>query len=106
MTPSDSYNLGMHHIPYAKPAFFPHQPQQGNSGDPQNMQMPQFHMFQRNIGNPHQPLVSVAHSNAFSEMMQQDPLGRLQGLDINNKSSQLVKTEGPSISASESSTTF
>ncbi|KAI4384580.1 hypothetical protein MLD38_002711 [Melastoma candidum] len=106
ITPSDSYNLGIHHIPYAKAVFFQQQPQQSN-GDPQNnTQMRQFHMFQQNEGNPHQPLVSVAHAYSYSEMMQQDPLGRLQGLDINNKGPQLVKTEGPSISASESSTTF
>ncbi|XP_030534520.1 transcription factor RF2b-like [Rhodamnia argentea] len=103
ITPSDSYNLGLHHIPYAKPSFFPHQPQSGHI-DSQNLQMSQFHMFQQNTA--HQPLVAVAHSNAFSEMMQQDSLGRFQGLDISNKGSQIVKSEAPSISASESSSTF
>ncbi|KAI4339138.1 hypothetical protein MLD38_024109 [Melastoma candidum] len=106
ITPSDSYNLGMHHIPYAKPTFFPQHAQQGD-GEPQNnMQMRQFHMFQQNAGNPHQPLVSIAHPNSYCDVMQQDPVGRLQGLDINNSGPQLVKTEGPSVSASESSTTF
>lgn len=105
ITPTDSYNLGMQHIPYAKPAFFPNQPQPGPV-DPQNMQMPQYHMFQPNMPAPHQHLVAPPHPNSFSEMLQQDPLGRLQGLDINNRGSQLIKSEGPSISASESSTTF
>ncbi|KAI6676058.1 hypothetical protein NL676_036854 [Syzygium grande] len=103
ITPSDTYNLGLHHIPYAKPSYFPHQPQSGHV-DPQNLQMSQFHMFQPNMA--HQPLVAAAHSNAFSEMMQQDSLGRFQGLDINNKGSQIVKSEAPSISASASSSTF
>ncbi|XP_010067612.2 transcription factor RF2b [Eucalyptus grandis] len=103
MTPSDTYNLGLHHFPYAKPSYFPHQPQSGHV-DPQNLQMTQFHMFQPNIA--HQPLVAAAHSNAFSDMMQQESLGRFQGLDISNKGSQIVKSEAPSISASESSSTF
>ncbi|KAK4766275.1 hypothetical protein SAY87_007917 [Trapa incisa] len=106
ITPSDSYNLGMHHIPFAKPAFFP-QP-------PQHLQMQQFHMPQHNsIANsrasqqPHL-MVSGNSQGAFSEMMQQDhlSLSRMQGLDISNRAPPFVKSEGPSISASESSSTL
>ncbi|KAF5752624.1 Basic-leucine zipper transcription factor family protein isoform 2 [Tripterygium wilfordii] len=105
MTPSDSYNLGMHHIPYSQSSFFPHQPQGGPVDSP-NVQMPQFHPFQSNMPTPQQHMHATAHSNTFSEMLQQDPLGRLQGLDISGRGSHLVKSEGRSISTSESSTTF
>uniref|UniRef100_A0A5B6ZTQ5 Putative transcription factor RF2b isoform X1 n=1 Tax=Davidia involucrata TaxID=16924 RepID=A0A5B6ZTQ5_DAVIN len=102
---SDSYNLGMHHVPYIQSSFFSHQPQPGPS-DPQNIQMPQFHSFQSNMSTHQHSLLAAAHSQAFSEMMQQDPLGRMQGLDISGRGSHFVKSEGPSISASESSSTF
>ncbi|KAF5738410.1 transcription factor RF2b [Tripterygium wilfordii] len=99
MTPTDSYNFGMHHIPYSQSPYFPQQPQAG-SVDAPNVQMPQFHPFQSNKPTPHPPM------HAFSEMSQLDSLGRFQGLDISGRGSQLVKSEGRSISASESSTTF
>ncbi|KAA8533978.1 hypothetical protein F0562_031495 [Nyssa sinensis] len=103
---SDSYNLGMHHAPYIQSSFFSHQPQPGPS-DPQNIQMSQFHPLQSNMSTHQHHLLSAAHSQAFSEMLQQqDPLGRLQGLDISGRGSHFVKSEGPSISASESSSTF
>ncbi|XP_031271260.1 bZIP transcription factor 18 [Pistacia vera] len=104
MTPTDTYNLGMQHIPYSQ-LFYQHQPHPG-PGDSQNMQMPQLHPFQPNTSGPHQPMLATSQSHAFSDMLQQDPLGRLQGLDINSRGSHLVKSEGPSISASESSSTF
>ncbi|RVW42332.1 Transcription factor RF2b [Vitis vinifera] len=105
MTSSDAYNLGMHHVPYTQSSFFSHQSQPGPS-ESQNIQMPQFHPFPSNMLTHHQPLLGVAHSNALSDMLQQDPLGRLQGLDISSRGPSLVKSEGPSISASESSSTF
>ncbi|KAF5736505.1 transcription factor RF2b [Tripterygium wilfordii] len=105
MTPTDSYNLGMHHIPYSQSSFFTQQPQAG-SVEALNIQMPQFHPFQSNMPTPQPPMHATAHSHAFSEMLQQDPLGRLQGLDISSRGSHPVKSEGHSISASESSTTF
>ncbi|GLT46027.1 hypothetical protein SLA2020_198180 [Shorea laevis] len=105
MTPTDSYTLGMHHIPYSQPSYFPPHPQYVQS-DAQNMQMPQFHPFQPNMVAPNQPLVATSQSHAFSEMMQLDPLGRLQGLDISSRGSHTVKSECPSISTSESSATF
>ncbi|KAL6980834.1 hypothetical protein U1Q18_022472 [Sarracenia purpurea var. burkii] len=89
-SPSDTYNFGIQHLQYAPSSFYLQQPQYATSHDPHQIQMQQ--LFQ---------------SQALSDMLQQDSLGRLQGLDINSRgSSHLVKTEGPSISASESSNTF
>ncbi|KAF5959738.1 hypothetical protein HYC85_000947 [Camellia sinensis] len=102
---SDTYNFGMQHFPYTQSSFYSQQPQGPN--DPhQQMQMPQFHSLQSNMLNRQYPLFAASPSQAFSEMLQQDSLGRLQGLDINGRGSHLVKSEGPSISASESSSTF
>lgn len=105
---SDAYNYGMQqHHPYNQSSFFSQQPQGGPS-DAQQRQMPQFHSLQSNMLNHHHPLLTASHSQsqAFSEMLHQDSLGRLRGLDINARGSHLVKSEGPSISASESSSTF
>ncbi|XP_077216921.1 basic-leucine zipper (bZIP) transcription factor family protein [Tasmannia lanceolata] len=95
--PGESYNMGIHHMRYNSSFFsLPQQP-----GHP-NIQMPQCHSSHSN-NIAHQQL--FAHSHMPSEMMQQDPLGRLQGLEI-SRGSHIVKSEGPSISASESSNTF
>ena len=105
-SPSDAYNFGMPHIPYTQSSFYSQQPQNGTS-DAQQMQMPQFHPLQSNMLNHGQhPLLVTSQSQSLSEMLQQDSLGRLQGLDINARGSHLVKSEGPSISTSESSSTF
>lgn len=101
---SDAYNSGMQQISYNRPAFFPHQPQPGPS-EPPNTLMPQFHTLQGSMSNPRHPLLA-GHAQALTDAMQQDPLDRFQGLGINSRSSHLVKTEAPSISASESSSTF
>lgn len=100
---SDAYNLGMHHVTYNQSAFFSNQQQQP--------EQPQFHALQSNMSaHHHHPLLAAAHAQVLSESLQQqqqDPLGRFQGLDIGSRgSSHLVKSEGPSISASESSSTF
>lgn len=95
LSPGDSFNLGMHQMPY-NPSFYSLPPQPGL-----NIQSSQFRPSQSNISQQQQ----LMNTRAFSEMMQQDPLGRLQGLDI-SRGSHLVKSEGPSISASESSSTF
>ncbi|KAH0750796.1 hypothetical protein KY290_030028 [Solanum tuberosum] len=92
---SDAYNPGMQQIQYNRPAFFPHQ----------NIQMPQFHHLQGSMSNPRHPLLS-GNAQALADAMQQDPLGRFQGLDISSRGSHRVKSEAPSISASESSSTF
>jgi hypothetical protein len=47
----------------------------------------------------------LSHPNTLSDIMQQDHLARLQGLDI-SKGHPVVKSESSSISASESSSTF
>ncbi|KAK4480664.1 hypothetical protein RD792_013742 [Penstemon davidsonii] len=94
----DTYSLAMQHIPYNQSTFFSHQPQSGPSDS--NHQMHQFHnSLPAGISSNHQ-------SHMISDSFHRDPLGRFQGLDISNRSSHLVKSEGPSISASESSTTF
>ncbi|XP_015877571.2 transcription factor RF2b [Ziziphus jujuba] len=105
LTHTDTYNLGMHQMPYAQSSFFSNQPQPG-PGEPQNIQMPQFRSFQSNTSTSQQPLLAASRSHAFSEMLQQDPIGRLQGLDISSRSSHIVKHEVTSISASESGSRF
>ncbi|KAM1054224.1 hypothetical protein ACFX15_001584 [Malus domestica] len=105
LTHTDSYNLGMHHFPYSQSPFFPSQSQTG-SRDSQNIHMPQFHQFQPNMSAPHQPMLGSSQSHACLDMSQQDPIGRFQGLDINNRGSHLVRPEGPSISAGESNRRF
>ncbi|KAF9594535.1 hypothetical protein IFM89_033505 [Coptis chinensis] len=96
---SEAFNMGMHYMPYNSSSIFS-LPQQPGPGGHQNMQFPQFHPSQSNMMN-HSQL--GANSRAFSEMLQQDQLGRFQGLDIStNRESHSVKSEGPSISASGS----
>ncbi|KAI3911350.1 hypothetical protein MKW98_010237 [Papaver atlanticum] len=125
---NETFNLGMHYMPYnsSSSSFFSlsqqqqqhqqqqHQQQQGAGGGGghndsrayQTMQLPQFHPSQSNMQG-HHPMFS-ARAQALSEMMQQDQIGRFQGLDISNngRGTSIVKSEGPSISASESSTTL
>ncbi|XP_004240865.1 transcription factor RF2b-like [Solanum lycopersicum] len=101
---SDAYSSGMQQIQYNRPAFFPHQTQPGPS-ESHNIQMSQFHHLQDSMSNPRHPLLS-GNVQALADAMQQDPVGRFQGLDISSRGSHLVKSEAPSISASESSTTF
>lgn len=102
MSPSESFNLGMHQMPYTSSNFFPLPQQPGPASHP-NMQLPPFAHSQPSISAHH---LHQTNSYAFSEMMQNDPLGRLQGLDISSKGPNIVKSEGPSLSASESSSTF
>jgi hypothetical protein len=101
MSPSESFNLGMHHMPYTQSTFFP-VPQQPGPACHQNMQLPFSHS--QSSMSTHQ--LHQSNSHPFSEIMHNDPLGRLQGLDISGKGSSIVKSEVPSLSASESSTTF
>ncbi|XP_039046106.1 transcription factor RF2b-like [Hibiscus syriacus] len=84
-TPIENFNLGMHHMPFSQPSFFPPQSRQVET---QNMQMPPFH--------PLQSVIAASNSHAFADIMQQDPLGRLQGLDISSRDTHLAKAEGPS----------
>lgn len=104
-TPTNTFNLGMHHIPYTQSSFLPPQPQHMQI-DTQNIQMPPFQPLQSNTLTTNPSMVGAMNSNAFTNMMQQDPLGQLQGLDISSGGSHSVKSEGPSISTSESSGTL
>ncbi|XP_071734367.1 transcription factor RF2b-like [Rutidosis leptorrhynchoides] len=89
---SDAYNFGMHQVPYNQSNIFTsHQ---------------QSEQLQYQHHQPH-PLFAAAQAQALSETLQQDPLGRFQGLDISTRGNpHLIKSEVPSISASESSSTF
>lgn len=101
MSPSESFSMGMHQMQFAPSTFFPHPQQQGPAGH-QNMQLPFSHS--QSSMSTHQ--MHQSNSHALSEMMQNDHLRRLQGLDISSQGSSLVKSEGPTLSASESSSTF
>ncbi|KAL6341268.1 hypothetical protein AAG906_032386 [Vitis piasezkii] len=102
MSPSESFDLGMQHMLYTPSSFLSLPQQIGPAGQP-NMQLPPFHHSHSNMSTQYlQPI----NSQPISEILQNDPLGRLQGLDISSRGSHLVKSEGPSISACESSSTF
>ncbi|KAG8063462.1 hypothetical protein GUJ93_ZPchr0003g18595 [Zizania palustris] len=97
---NETYNMGLQHVPYNTP-FFPLSPH-GTARHNGGAQLaPQFHPPHPNVPNHQMP----SHQNTLQDIMQQDPLGRLQGLDI-GKGPPVVKSESSSISASESSSTF
>ncbi|XP_057778423.1 transcription factor RF2b [Salvia miltiorrhiza] len=106
-TTSDTFNLTMQHLPYNQTTFFSnHNQPQAGSNESLNVQMQQFHTLQASMSSHQQhPVLSANHAQGLSDSMHQDPLGRFQGLDISNGGTH-VKSEGPSISASESSSTF
>ncbi|KAK8629024.1 hypothetical protein V6N13_077883 [Hibiscus sabdariffa] len=81
-TATDTFNLGMNHISYTQSSFFPSQ----------NIQMPPFHPSQSHLLTPCPSVVAASNSNlhAFADVMQQDPLGLLQGLDIGSRGSSLL----------------
>ncbi|KAL2526812.1 Basic-leucine zipper (bZIP) transcription factor family protein [Abeliophyllum distichum] len=103
--PSETFNLAMQHVPYNQSAFFSQQ-HRAAPNDSQNVQMPQFHHHQSGMSTQRHPIFASAHGQGLSDTLQQDPLGHFQGLDISSGGSHFVKSEGPSISASESSSTF
>ncbi|XP_076948441.1 transcription factor RF2b-like isoform X2 [Bidens hawaiensis] len=92
-TSSDGYNLGMHNVPYNQSNFF------ANHQQPEPSQY--HHLHQSNMSNHHHNLLA-----AYSETLQQDPLGHFQGLGISSRGSPYIKSEGPSISAGKTSSTF
>lgn len=97
---NDTYSMGLQHVLYNS-SFFP-QSQQNTSQHQGGARFPPpFHPPHPNVPN-HQML---SHPNTLSDVMQQDHLARLQGLDI-SKGHPVVKSESSSISASESSSTF
>ncbi|KAL0720343.1 hypothetical protein Bca4012_034942 [Brassica carinata] len=100
---ADAYNLGMAHMQYPQQqqppqqqSFFQQHHQQQT--DAQNLQQMthQFHLFQPNNNNNnnnnqnpqlmhHQATSNASgQSHSFAEAMNEDPLGRLQGLDISS----------------------
>ncbi|CAA3016216.1 transcription factor RF2b-like [Olea europaea subsp. europaea] len=103
--PSETFNLAMQHIPFNQSTFFSQQHQLAPN-DIQNVQMPQFHHHQAGMSTQQHPIFASGHGQGILDTLQQDPLGRFQGLDISNGGSHFVESEGPSISTSESSSTF
>lgn len=99
---SESFNLGMHQMPFPGSTFFSIPPHSGPPGH-QNIQLPPFGHSPSSVST-HQ--LQQTNSHQISDILQNDQLGRLQGLDISSKGSPMVKSEGPSISANESSSTF
>ncbi|XP_057549067.1 transcription factor RF2b-like [Amaranthus tricolor] len=98
--PSESFNLGMHGMQYNHSAFYS-LPQQHAPQAQQSMQLPLYHQSQGNMHHMHS-----SNSQNLSEFMPNDHLGRLQGLDIGSRGPHVVKSEGASMCASESSSTF
>ncbi|KAJ0075458.1 hypothetical protein Patl1_34981 [Pistacia atlantica] len=107
MNSSESYNSRIQSMPYNKSNIVVVVQQPGSIAGHQNLQLPLMNHPQSSLTltdhHPHQ-----TKSQPMSDISQNDSVGRLQGLDICNsgKGSSFVKSEGPSLSASESSTTF
>ncbi|KAK0597841.1 hypothetical protein LWI29_029126 [Acer saccharum] len=83
MSPEESFNLGMHHVLGQLPAS-----------------QPMMHMADYHLHN------NQTNYHPVSDILQDYSIGRLQELDISSNGSNLIKSEGPSLSASESSSTF
>lgn len=80
MSASDSFNLGMHQMPYNHPsAYFPLHQQPGPASH-QTMQLRQFNHSQSSM--PIQHLHQLNSHTHLSDMLQNGPVGQLQGLDI------------------------
>ncbi|XP_078159624.1 basic-leucine zipper (bZIP) transcription factor family protein [Carex rostrata] len=103
--PSDTFNIGMQHLPsfhhpsslfaLAQAQVQQQQPHQSQHHHHHTQSFSQFH-HQSQFHNP----------NSLPDMMHQESIGRLQGLDISKGPAIVVKSESSSISASESSSTF
>ncbi|KAK9727335.1 hypothetical protein RND81_05G274300 [Saponaria officinalis] len=92
MGPSESFNLA-----YNSSAFYSMTTHQNHAPSAQHiMQSPKYNHSEANMQYP----------QSSSEFLSNDPLGRLQGLDIGSRGSPLVKCEATSMSAGESSSTF
>uniref|UniRef100_A0A0D9X2Y5 BZIP domain-containing protein n=1 Tax=Leersia perrieri TaxID=77586 RepID=A0A0D9X2Y5_9ORYZ len=106
---NEAYNTGMQQVPYS-PSFFQLSEQHAVQHHAGIQQL--THQFQQS--HPSVPIHQMlSHPNSLSDMMQQDSLGRLQGLDIGkgpvavkSEAEVVVKSEGSSISAGESNSTF
>lgn len=88
-------------MPYTTSAFFG-LPQQPGAAGHQNIKLPPSHDSESGVSSHYR---HPTNSHTLSEYLQNDPLGQLQGLDISSGGSHLMKSEGPSISDSESSST-
>ncbi|KAL9250679.1 Transcription factor RF2b-like protein [Drosera capensis] len=100
MSPSESFNLSIHKMsPYNPRSMYSLGPAQPPlpSGQ-QSMQLLPFHQFEPGSLQH----LDQSNSRHTSEYLQDDPFGRPQGLDISSGRSHVVKSEGPSMSASES----
>ncbi|KAG7030625.1 Transcription factor RF2b, partial [Cucurbita argyrosperma subsp. argyrosperma] len=88
MTATDSYNFGMLQVSHPQSCFQPQpQPERHN---PQRTQRPQVHPFHSSLPNPHQAMFVASHQpHALTEMFQQDPISRLQGLDIGSQGAEI-----------------
>lgn len=85
---SDSFDMGQ----YSHSTFMAIPPYHSGSVNGQDMRFNQNHPMEK------------SNSQSVSEFLQN---GRLQGLEISsNNSSSIVKSEGPSLSASESSSAY
>ncbi|XP_022996153.1 bZIP transcription factor 18 [Cucurbita maxima] len=88
MTATDSYNFGMLQVSHPQ-SFFQPQPQPERH-NPQRTQRPQVHPFHSSLPNPHQAMFVASHQpHALTEMFQQDPISRLQGLDIGSQGAEI-----------------
>ncbi|KAK3151554.1 hypothetical protein QOZ80_3AG0247390 [Eleusine coracana subsp. coracana] len=97
---NETYNMRFQHVPYNS-SFFPLSQQNTGQHQGDAQLPPTFHPPHPNVPN-HQML---SHPNTLQDIMQQDSIGRFQGLEI-GKGHLVVKAESSSISASESSSTF
>jgi hypothetical protein len=104
--PSETFNFGMQHIPsFNHPSsLFALSQGQAQQQQPHHSQHHHHHNTQSFPQFHHQS--PFHHPNSFPDMMQQESIGRLQGLDISKGPAVVVKSESSSISASESSSTF
>ncbi|GAB2286223.1 hypothetical protein Dimus_020645 [Dionaea muscipula] len=111
MSRSESFNLVLHSMPPFNSSTLYSLGQGQGQGQPplsagglQSMHLlSPFHQSQScSMYHLHQS----NNSQHPSEFLQNDPLGRLGGLDISNRGLDVVKSEGPSMSASESSSTI
>ncbi|KAG8099094.1 hypothetical protein GUJ93_ZPchr0013g36436 [Zizania palustris] len=106
---NEAYNMGMQQVPYST-SFFQLSEQQTVEHHASIQQLPhQFQPPHPNVPSRHM----LSHPNSLSDMMQQDSLGRLQGLDIGkgpaavkSEAEVVIKSEGSLTSAGESNSTF
>lgn len=105
----EAYDRGMHHVPYS-PSFFQLSEQHSVQHRASVHQLPPQFQPPHPSAPGHQ---MASHPNTFPDMMQQDSLGRLQGLDIGkgsvpvkSEADEPLKSEGSSLSANESNSTF